>query len=213
VHRAARLACVLCLGVAGRGSAQAMPEFRGIGVWAFQVAPARSEAAPALHLRADLGRVAPRVRLAPSLTFWATRLRPAEVRRLRERVCEEEGTPCAEREEGEVRLSDLSLDVDARYLLRPDARLRPYVGAGAGMHLVNGGGGIIDNTFVEGILDAITPGANALAGVELHLGRGLRLHGEARAVLAGGANWIGAGLGASVTFPARRAEAPTEARP
>jgi hypothetical protein len=86
------------------------------------------------------------------------------------------------------------------------------VGTGLGLHLVNGGGDFIDNTFVEEILDAITPGINAMAGVQLPLGRGLRLHGEVRAVVAGGANWLGAGLGGSITLPTRRAPAP-EARP
>jgi hypothetical protein len=91
-------------------------------------------------------------------------------------------------------------------------RVQPYVGLGAGLHLVNGGGDFIDNTFVEEILDAITPGINGIAGVELPLPRGFRLRAEARAVVAGGANWIGAGVGASFVLPRRRGAA-TEARP
>jgi opacity protein-like surface antigen len=113
---------------------------------------------------------------------------------------------------GEVQLSDLSLDLDARYTGRGPGGLEPYVGAGLGLHLVNGGGDFIDNTFVEDILDAITPGINVMAGIQLPLGRGLRLHGELRGVIAGGANWIGAGAGGSITLPTRRAPAP-EARP
>jgi opacity protein-like surface antigen len=129
-----------------------------------------------------------------------------------EEVCEAAGSPCAGVELGEVQLSDLSLDLDARYIARRWGPLEPYAGAGAGLHLVNGGGGFIDNTFVEDILDAITPGINAMTGVQLPLGRGLRLHGELRGVVAGGANWIGAGLGGSITLPTRRAPSP-EVRP
>lgn len=189
--------------------------FQGIGAWLFQVVPARSEPATGLHLRGDLGRLAPRVRLSPSVTFWATRLTASQVSRVAARVeefCEAAGTPCPGVELGEVQLSDLSLDLDARYMARRWGPLEPYAGAGAGLHLVNGGGGFIDNTFVEDILDAITPGINAMAGVQLPLGRRLRLHGELRGVVAGGANWIGAGLGGSITLPTRRTPAP-EVRP
>ncbi len=189
--------------------------FQGIGAWLYHVVPARSEPATGLHLRGDLGRLAPRVRVSPSVTFWATRLTTNQVSRVKARVeelCEAAGTPCPGVELGEVRLSDLSLDMDARYLGRGPGPLEPYVGAGVGLHLVNGGGGFIDNTFVEEILDAITPGLNAMAGVQLPLGRGLRLHGEVRAVVAGGANWLGAGIGGSITLPTRRAPA-AEARP
>ncbi|HEX8361732.1 MAG TPA: hypothetical protein VF613_16565 [Longimicrobium sp.] len=184
--------------------------FQGIGAWLYQVVPARSEPTTGLHLRGDLGRLAPRVRLSPSVTFWATRLTTSQVSRLGARVvevCEAAGTPCPDVELGEVQLSDLSLDLDARYLGRGPGPVEPYVGVGAGLHLVNGGGGFIDNTFVEDILDAITPGLNAMAGVQLPLGRGLRLHAEVRGVVAGGANWIGAGLGGSITLPTRRAPA------
>lgn len=189
--------------------------FQGVGAWLYQVVPARSEPTTGLHLRGDLGRLAPRVRVSPSVTFWATRLTTSQVSRLGARVkeaCEAAGTPCVDVELGEVQLSDLSLDLDARYVGRGPGRLEPYAGAGVGLHLVNGGGGFIDNTFVEEILDAITPGINGMAGVQLPLGRGLRLHGEVRAVVAGGANWIGAGAGGSITLPTRRPPAP-EARP
>ena len=189
--------------------------FQGVGAWLYQVVPARSESTTGLHLRGDLGRLAPRVRVSPSVTFWATRLRAGQVSRVAARVeelCEASGTPCPGLELGEVQLSDLSLDLDVRYLGRGPGPLEPYVGTGLGLHLVNGGGDFIDNTFVEEILDAITPGINAMAGVQLPLGRGLRLHGEVRAVVAGGANWLGAGLGGSITLPTRRAPAP-EARP
>ena len=61
-------------------------------------------------------------------------------------------------------------------------------------YLLNGSGDLIRETFVEDILDGITPGVNVHAGVELPLGA-LRLHGELRGTLAGSASWLGAGLG------------------
>ncbi|MBD0319198.1 MAG: hypothetical protein ICV87_02625 [Gemmatimonadetes bacterium] len=189
--------------------------FQGLGASLFQVLPARSEAATGVQINGHLGRITRRVRIVPSLTFWATRLRSDEVSVLRNRVeglCEAAGTPCPGLELGEVQLSDLSLDLDAHYTVRGPLGLEPYAGFGAGLHLVNGGGEFIDNTFVEEILDAITPGMNGIAGVELPLPRGFRLRAEARAVVAGGANWIGAGIGGSFVLPRRRGAA-TEGRP
>ena len=216
--RAAPIALALALLATAPAPAQAFGpralEFQGFGASLYHVAPARSEATTGLHLNAYLGRLAPRVRVSPSLTFWATKLHDQEVNQVRLRVeelCAAGGNPCPGLELGEVDISDLSLDLDARYLVGGPLRVQPYVGLGAGLHLVNGGGDFIDNTFVEEILDAITPGINAMAGVELPIGR-LRIHGEARAVLAGGVNWFGAGVGGSVVLPARRTPA-AEVRP
>ncbi|HLL84920.1 MAG TPA: hypothetical protein VK420_19785 [Longimicrobium sp.] len=216
--RAAPIALALAILATSPAHAQAFGpralEFQGFGASLYHVVPARSEATTGLHLNAYLGRLAPRVRVSPSLTFWATKLHDQEVSQLRQRVedlCDAGGTPCPGLELGEVDISDLSLDVDARYLVGGPLRVQPYVGLGAGLHLVNGGGDFIDNTFVEEILDAITPGMNAMAGVELPIGR-LRVHAEARAVLAGGANWFGAGVGGSIVLPQRRAQ-PAEGRP
>ena len=216
--RAAPIAFALAILATAPAPAQAFGpralEFQGFGAALYRVVPARHEETARLHQIAYLGRLAPRVRLSPSLTFWDTKLQEQEVNHVRQRVeelCEAGGTPCPGLELGEVDVSDLSLDLDARYLVGGPLRVQPYVGLGAGLHLVNGGGGFIDNTFVEEILDAITPGMNAMAGVEFPIGR-LRIHGEARAVLAGGVNWIGAGVGGSIVLPTRRAPAPEVGR-
>ncbi|HEX8431185.1 MAG TPA: hypothetical protein VF625_07850 [Longimicrobium sp.] len=213
--RPAALLVIFLLACAGRAAAQGGYDydnlaFRGVGAFAFSVVPARSEATVGLQLRGDLGLLGPQVRIAPSVTFWTTRLQQEEVGRVARRLealCEADGASCPGIELGEVRLSDLSLDMDAHYLWTTAFGIEPYAGLGAGLHLVNGGGEFIDDTFVEDILDAITPGLNAMAGIELPLGRSLRLHGEVRAVLAGGANWIGAGVGGTFTFPTPRPQA------
>ena len=217
--RAAPISLALALALLAAAPAAAQQfglralEFQGFGASLYQVVPARSEPTTGVHLNAYLGRLAPRVRVSPSMTFWATELRDQEVSHVRQRVeelCEAGGNPCPGLDLGEVDISDLSIDLDARYLVGGPLRVQPYVGLGAGLHLVNGGGDFIDNTFVEEILDAITPGLNARAGVEFPIGR-LRIHGEARAVLAGGVNWFGAGVGGSIVLPERRA--PAEVRP
>lgn len=189
--------------------------FRGLGVWLFGVAPVRSEPAVALQVRSDLGELAPNLRINPSITFWATKFRGREVRRMEDRIeaaCERSGTPCSGIDLGEIHVSDLSLDVDAQYLWTTSVGIEPYAGAGVGLHLVNGRGDFIDNTFVEDVLDAITPGVNVMGGLELPVGPNLRLQGEVRGVLASNARWVGAGFGASWTVPPPRRAAPAAGR-
>ena len=181
--------------------------FRGLSVWAFGVLPARSETALGLHLRADLGELGPAVRIAPSVTFWSANIRDGEITRMEERIeaaCERSGVPCAGIDLGAVSLSDLSLDIDAHYLWTTGIGLEPYAGLGVGLHLVNGRGDFVDDTFVEDVLDAITPGLNVMAGLELPLGPSLRLQGEVRGVLASNARWVGVGIGGSWTMPGPR---------
>ncbi|HEX8696878.1 MAG TPA: hypothetical protein VF746_30950 [Longimicrobium sp.] len=205
------LPVVAALGIGAPASAQ-RPEdydyenlaFQGIGVWLFGVLPARSKSALGVHLRADLGEVGPNVRIAPSLTFWSSDIKDSEVDEIERRIeaaCDRSGVSCTGIDLGTVHLSDLSLDVDAQYLWTTDLGIEPYAGVGVGIHLVNGGGDFVDDTFVEDVLDAITPGLNAMAGVELALGPSLRVQGEVRGVLASNARWLGAGVGLSWTFP------------
>jgi len=214
---------IFALGAASPAAAQ-RPEdydyenlaFRGLGVWVFGVLPARSETALALQVRADLGELGPNVRISPSITFWSSRIRDGELRKMEDRfenACERAGTPCPGIDLGEVKLSDLSIDVDAQFLFTTDFGIEPYAGLGAGVHLVNGRGDFIDDTFVEDVLDAITPGLNAMAGIEIPFGPALRLQAEARAVLASNVRSIGLGVGGAWTFggaapPARPAVSP-----
>lgn len=176
--------------------------FRGLGAFVYAVIPARAEAAPGLQIRADLGEIGPNVRIVPSLTFWESELREGEVGEMEDRIeaaCERSGSPCPGIDLGTVELSDLSLDVDAHFLFTTDFGVEPYAGLGAGVHLVNGSGEFIEDTFVEDVLDAITPGLNAMAGVEIPLGP-LVLQGELRGVLASNARWLGAGVGIQWSF-------------
>ena len=171
--------------------------FRGLGAFGFAVVPTRSEPTLGLQLRADLGEIAPSLRIAPSLTFWASEYRESELDELSDRVealCDRGGSPCPGIDLGQVEVSDLSLDVDAQYLWTTSLGVEPYAGAGVSLHLLNGSGDLIEDTFVEDILDGIAPGIGAHAGIEIPLGA-LRLHGELRGTLAGSASSVAAGIG------------------
>ncbi|MDB4949468.1 MAG: hypothetical protein JWM27_2117 [Gemmatimonadetes bacterium] len=218
------LAALLAAAPLARAAAQAQPDprrtrtfgvdslaFRGVAADAGIIWPLRIESTTILNLRADLGPVSPGVRLVPTLSFWASRFHTSELRRLArqiEKVCAaQHGVDCPPLDLGEVRVSDLSLGLDAQVSLRRLGPLQPYFSVGGAMHLLNGQGDAIDNTFVEGLLDAIAPGLQASGGLELPLSHALRLYGEGRAVLGSDTRYVGLTVGASWRLPV--ASAPT----
>ena len=191
----------------------------GIGAHVSWVMPAHTSPALGLNVRADLGLLGPNVRISPGLTFWASELRDTEVARIEERIeaaCDRGGVPCPGIELGEVEISDLSIDVDAHFLFTTDFGIEPYAGAGVSLHLLNGSGDFIDDTYVEELLDAIAPGLSLIGGVEVPMTRNLRLMGEARGVLTGNVRYLSVGVGGAWEFPAelrRRVVPSTEPPP
>lgn len=175
--------------------------FRGVAADGGVIWPLRMQSATVINLRADMGPVSPRVRIVPIMSFWTSRFHDGEVRRLArqiEKVCAaQHGTDCPSLDLGKVRVSDLSLGVDVQAAARRHGTLRPYVALGGAIHLLNGQGDAIDGTFVEGLLDAIAPGLDAAAGLELPLGNALRLFTEGRAVLGSDMRYAGITIGAS----------------
>lgn len=176
----------------------------GVGVHVSEIFPSRSEPALALNVRVDLGLLGPNVRITPGLTFWSTQLRDSEVERMEDRIeasCENGGVSCPGVELGEVEISDFSLDVDAHFLWATDYAIEPYAGAGVSLHLLNGRGDFIEDTFVEELLDAIAPGFNLVGGLEFPITQSLRVLGEARGVLTGNVRYISVGVGGAWRFP------------
>lgn len=176
--------------------------FRGVGFEVGQVWPHRAEGALELGIRADLGYLGPNVRIIPGITFWSSSLRSGVVDELRNNIlklCRDPAGNCV-REFGEIRLSDVALNLDAQYTFPGIPGVVPYAGAGVALHLLNGQGEVIDNTFVEDQLDAIAPGIDLLAGAEIPLGR-LRLFAEARGALASDVQYAGLHIGGMWSFP------------
>jgi opacity protein-like surface antigen len=176
----------------------------GVGAFVSGIYPSRSEPTLGLNVRVDLGLLGPNVRITPGLTFWSTQLRDSEVERMEDRIeaaCDAGGAPCPGVEIGEVDISDLSLDLDAHFLWATDYRVEPYAGAGVSLHLLNGQGDFIDDTFVEELLDAIAPGFNLVGGLEFPIAGNLRVLTEVRGVLTGNVRYISLGAGGAWRFP------------
>lgn len=181
-------------------------EFRGLGLEAGAIWPASVEPTLTIGLRADLGFVGPQVRIVPSLRYWSSSLRDEEVDRLASQIrqlCERQaGAVCPDFDLGAIDRSDLEISADAHYLFPTGYTIEPYLGAGLGLHLLNGSGEAISDTFVEDLLDSVDPALNFVGGVNVPLLAGLELVGEARAVLVSGVRSIGLVVGASWTLPA-----------
>lgn len=176
--------------------------FRGLGLDFGAVWPARVQRTWAIGVRADLGYLGPNVRIVPGITYWSSALREGQVTELRQnilRLCREPESDCVQ-DFGEIRVSDLVLDVDGHYTFPAASGLLPYVGGGVGIHLLNGQGDLIDDTFIESLLDAIAPGVNLIAGLEVPLGS-LSLFTEARGVLASDVQYAGIRVGGTWAFP------------
>lgn len=178
--------------------------FSGVGAHLMEVFPARTDPALGLNLRVDLGLLGPNVRITPGITYWSSQLRESEVERMETRIeaaCDRGGVPCPGIELGEVEVSDLSFQVDAHYLWTTDYFVEPYGGVGVSLHLLNGGGEFVDDTFIEELLDAIAPGLDLVGGLEFPVAGNLRVLGEARAVLTGNTRYISLGLGGAWRLP------------
>ena len=176
----------------------------GVGAHVSYVLPSRSEPTLGFNVRVDLGLLGPNLRISPGITYWASRFHNAEVERIENRIeaaCERGGSVCSGIELGDIELSDLSIDLDAHYLWTTAVGVEPYAGAGVSLHLLNGGGEFIEDTFVEELLDQVAPGLNLVGGVEMPLAGNLRLLAEARGVLTGNVRYASVGVGGSWAFP------------
>lgn len=180
-------------------------EFRGLGVEFGGIWPTKVEPTIAFGLRADLGQVGPNVRISPGIRYWSSSLRDAETDRLADqirRICErQEGAICPAFELGEIRRSDLELSVDGHYLFELDFPVVPYAGAGLGLHLLNGSGEAINDTFVEDLLDTLSPGLNVIGGLGVPFGPSLQLFTEVRGVLVGDIRYFNLLVGGTWSIP------------
>lgn len=191
VGAVAAAAAALALGAApavGQGLADYDYEnlrLRGAGVEIFYVSPNDLESTLGFGARLDLGFLGPRVRVVPRFAYWDSDVEEAELDRLADQMADlvaeqNPGQPRPEIDLGSVERDALIFGTDLHWLPLVDERLRPYLGLGAEVYVLDGEGEAIEGTFVEDALDLITAGGSALAGVEVDLQRGITLYGELR---------------------------------
>jgi opacity protein-like surface antigen len=179
---------------------------RGVGLDYGWIWPNKVNAAPTYSLRFDLGYLGPAVRIAPSISYWSSRIRSSELARLAERLeqlppLQDQGVSITAADLGRIDWSGLALALDAHVVWTTPVGLFTFVGAGAGVHVLNGSGEVIDDTFIEDLLDTMSAGFALLAGVEYPVNDRLRLYGEARYTLLSEVRYPGLRIGAAFMLP------------
>lgn len=192
---AAMVAAAAAMG-ATRAGAQSLADFdyenlafRGFAPeWGY-IWPDRVEPAHSFGFRLDLGYLGPGLRIVPSVTYWKSTFKAGEVRELEERVASlietQTDEPPPSVNLGVIDWSDVALAVDGHFVWRIPLGLLSFAGLGATAHILNGAGPAVDGTFVDDLLDSVTAGVNAHAGLEYPVARRFRLYGQARYELMG----------------------------
>lgn len=182
--------------------------FRGVSLDYGYIWPNKVEPASRFGARFDLGFLGPGVRITPSITYWDSRMKRTELGRLASRLSRlpalrEQGVLIRDTDLGEIRWSDLSVNLDGQFAWDTDFGLMTYLGAGVGIHKLNGKGAAIEGTFIEDLLDAVTAGASVLGGVEYEpIGR-LRVYGEAGYTVLSYLHYPSLKIGAAYMFTPR----------
>ncbi len=176
--------------------------------------PTELETTISYGLHADMGFVGPNVRIVPSMRYWSSNLQQAQLDRLSEQIvqiCERQAAICPALNLGEVQRTDLELSTEAHYIIPIASALSLYAGGGLSLHLLNGRGELIDDTFVEDLLDTVAPGFNLIAGTDVPLGK-IRLYGEARGVLTSDIQYGNFALGVTFSLPSPPVPPPSPLR-
>jgi hypothetical protein len=181
--------------------------FRGVGVDVGRIWPNKVEPASIWSVRLDLGYLGPAVRLMPTISYWSSRFRKAELDRLADRLSDlpplrQRGVTVTGDDLGDIHWSDLTLGLDAHVVWTAPLNIITFVGGGLAMHALNGRGDVIDDTFIEDLLDSTAPGAAVLAGFELQVAPGVRIYAETRYTLASDVRYPSIRVGGALMLPA-----------
>jgi hypothetical protein len=120
-------------------------------------------------VRVDYGFIAPRVRVLVGGSYFKGDLSDSEIEEFQtslQRVVIDP-TGDARVDVGQITWANFALDMDLQYVFPGSPRYMTYLGVGLGVHVRNGGGAAIDDTFVEDALDTIAAGANISFGVQV----------------------------------------------
>lgn len=136
-------------------------------------------------VRLDYGPIAPRIRLLLGLSYYRSRFSREEIARFEQRIRELVNDPSGDDtvSVGVIRWADLTGDVDLQYVLPQGAGVTAYLGVGLSVHVRNGSGPAINDTFLEDALDDVAAGLNGTLGAEFAVGPRWRFTLDARGVL------------------------------
>lgn len=180
--------------------------FRGVGIDWGRVWPDKVDATGAWSMRIDLGFLGPAVRIMPTLTYWKSRMKRGELQSVADRLnqlpaLQEQGVTLTREDLGTVDWSDVSFMVDTHAVFTLPWDVITFIGAGVGVHALNGKGTTIEDTFIEDLLDTVTAGVAVMTGAEYDIARNFRLYGEVRYTLASDVRYPGFRVGGALMLP------------
>lgn len=158
----------------------------------------RLEGTAVYGVRADLGQFAPRLRMLLGVSYFRSDFKSKDIAEFEAALEDVVTDPTQDFsiDLGDVRWSDLAIELDLQYVLTPmTSRYLPYLGLGVGMHVRNGSGDAINGTFVEDALDMLGAGVSATAGMDVKLGRVFVLNIGGRAVFGSDLQTMGLTVG------------------
>lgn len=184
--------------------------FRGVGLDYGFIWPNKVEATSAFSLRLDLGYLGPGVRITPVVSYWSSTFRDSQLARFADQLnrlpaLRDRNVTIDADELGTIEWSDISVGLDAHLVWTTPVRVITYLGGGFALHVLNGRGSAVGNTFVEDLLDSTTAGVAAMGGVELQVMPRVRLYSEIRYTLLSDVRYPGFRLGGALMLHARAA--------
>lgn len=140
----------------------------GVGIELGGVISNRLTTAVSPALRVDYGYIAPHLRVLFGAAYFRGNFSDREISRFEQRIAGLVTDPNGGFvvNVGQITLTDVEADLSLQYVGRVTPGLAVYGGGGVGVHVRNGSGAAIDDTFVEDALDTITAGFTGSVGVE-----------------------------------------------
>jgi opacity protein-like surface antigen len=176
--------------------------FTALGAQVGHARPYGMEPTTSWSVQADYGEITPGWRIVFNATYWGSRFRDRYVRAYADSLENAIDDPTGDARVllGDIRVSDIALGADARRTWFPSAWIRPYLGGGLAMHIINADGRLIDGTFVERATDVVAVGLAGAAGVDVRLVPHVALDGQARYDFLSLARFASFRVGASYYF-------------
>jgi len=171
--------------------------FRALGVDVVYADATDAQGAVGFGLRADLGFLGPYVRVVPRFAFWKADIDDKAVTRFEdnlERLCV---PPECSIDLGSLQRHFWVLGLDLQWTL-PERKVAPYLGVGVDAYLLDDSGPAIKGTFLDDAV--VTAGLSAVAGLQIDVGRRLRVYGDVRGTLLTSASNLAGYAGLAYRF-------------
>lgn len=177
-------------------------QLSALGVSAGGVWPSRVEPSQAYAIHADYGEIASKWRVVLTVTYWGSEFKPSAVRSLEEAWRSATVDPSGDDSivVGKIRISDIAFEIDGRWTPLRSTVLRPFLGGGVGVHVLNAENRILEGTFVESALDMIASGLTVLGGIDTAPLGGLVFGVQGRYTFISNTRFLTLRIGGAYTF-------------